>query len=383
MFFSFSIPVENIIVLPIFGTLSRFFGILMIPVFLFYLLKVGKVRKIISFHILLLVFCIWMSISFFWSSDQLYGYVCIKTMIQILLMLYIMWLLPHEKDIFISITSSYLLGCFFAAINIISDYILNQNAIYYRSTLEGFDPNDIALIISTGISIAWYLSFKFRGVLKIIALSYIPISFLSIFLTASRGGILSTIPTLFFIGLSFKKCEYITKFFLVLLLIISVISIISIVPEWIFDRYFGIGSEISTGTISLRTMIWDSGLSIFQEEPFRGIGIGSFKRSVGRLFGFLVAPHSAYIQILVETGIIGFILFVIVIFQLLWKIRYLSFLEKYFSYSLFLTLAVGISALSWAFKKGTWFIFGLIVFFSYCNLNENKSKFPYDRRVSK
>mgnify|MGYP006201837511 FL=1 len=73
-------------------------------------------------------------------------------------------------------------------------------------------------------------------------------------------------------------------------------------------------------SISVRSELITSGLNIFYTFPFFGAGPGYFVNS------FAVASHNSYIQLLAETGIIGFLSYVSIIMVplLFWKKEVLS-----------------------------------------------------------
>src|SRR5699024_7296327 len=69
------------------------------------------------------------------------------------------------------------------------------------------------------------------------------------------------------------------------------------------------GEDVTSG----RTILYEKALNLFYENPILGIGWKEFKQLT---YGLLSStsgshPHNIYIQLLVELGIIGFLLFVI------------------------------------------------------------------------
>ena len=78
--------------------------------------------------------------------------------------------------------------------------------------------------------------------------------------------------------------------------------------------------DISSG----RTMLWSRAFSLFKEHPVFGIGWGNFRNHLTDTFnvfndGQLSNAHNNYLQLLCETGIVGFLLFVIPLFYILYR----------------------------------------------------------------
>lgn len=79
-----------------------------------------------------------------------------------------------------------------------------------------------------------------------------------------------------------------------------------------------------------RTFIWQYALSLWHDQPLTGFGLNGFWTDSNRYYAYkrlhgwvLDNYHNGYVAIIVETGAIGFILFMIVSFQLFSKLRYL------------------------------------------------------------
>jgi O-antigen ligase len=88
-----------------------------------------------------------------------------------------------------------------------------------------------------------------------------------------------------------------------------------ILPEKAIERIKGTTSE--TGQLDesseLRLVMWERGIDCFKKSPVVGIGYGVFRQMD---FGMaLHDTHNIYVKILAEQGIIGFILFFVVVFS--------------------------------------------------------------------
>jgi len=76
-----------------------------------------------------------------------------------------------------------------------------------------------------------------------------------------------------------------------------------------------------TDTVGVRYNLWRSGWNMWLDHPIKGVGIGMFINKVGPYIYQLEGPHlwrsvahNTYIQVLSETGIVGFLLFMALVY---------------------------------------------------------------------
>ncbi len=144
---------------------------------------------------------------------------------------------------------------------------------------------------------------------------------ISLIFGASRGGlaflVLNTMIALYFMDVSPRK----------ILTIIFVTGIIIAVAFLIIQNYFSeffqrsIALMAEKGLESGRYQLWGTTLKIIQDNPM-GIGLNeyNFAQMVSRYGGEVYAnPHNIYLQMMVQGGILGFIIASIVIIKILWQ----------------------------------------------------------------
>ncbi|MBL8013758.1 MAG: O-antigen ligase family protein, partial [Candidatus Omnitrophica bacterium] len=88
-----------------------------------------------------------------------------------------------------------------------------------------------------------------------------------------------------------------------------------VLPPQVIERIQGTTNQYGEldESSELRIVMWERGMELFKGSPIWGIGYGAFRRMD---FGTgLHDTHNIYVKILVEQGIIGFILFFVVIFS--------------------------------------------------------------------
>ncbi len=130
--------------------------------------------------------------------------------------------------------------------------------------------------------------------------------------TWSRGAWLGILLAMVLFMLIYSKKTLVVGFFGIL----AIPFLPFVLPQSILNRFMSIGNLGDTST-SYRVHIWEGTVSMLRDHFLGGIGIGGEVFSMVypkyALSGIENAPHShnLYLQILVETGILGLILFLV------------------------------------------------------------------------
>ena len=99
------------------------------------------------------------------------------------------------------------------------------------------------------------------------------------------------------------KAEKIKKVFDSILIAIAILAVV-LLPK--------INAFSSMDTMTNRYLLWGVAEKTFTKSPIIGNGIGSARSAINMRFGsWYVQPHSNYWQLLAETGLIGIILYYI------------------------------------------------------------------------
>jgi len=176
------------------------------------------------------------------------------------------------------------------------------------------DPNNLAALYLMGIAISVYYliinNFKEKKYIVILVLNSA-----ALFLTASRAGFLTLLLILTILVIYTiinNTTPKIIKMIFIILIFISLVYYLSIhiIPEESLERIFSIqGYTGEGGSGSIRLRLWSKARDMFLVKPFFGWGWG----------GHNLGLHNTFITLLIDTGIIGFILFIILFFILYFK----------------------------------------------------------------
>jgi O-antigen ligase/tetratricopeptide (TPR) repeat protein len=171
----------------------------------------------------------------------------------------------------------------------------------------------------------------------------------SIFLSLSRGGIVSlSLSVIVLIVLLMKRERRSSRVRLfVLVLAVIVLSVGWFGWKPLFERFETVGHA---GIQDLRFGIWKDSLEIIRDFPVAGTGFGSFAsiypkyRSIS-VEGLLEHAHNDYIELLAGGGIVGFVLFAWFISAVLFK-SYKAFSGRRERYSIYVFIGAAAGLVS-------------------------------------
>ena len=355
----FVIPWENIVVLEGLGTMGRATGILAAAFWVATVVVTGRFRKPHPFHLAVYLFVLWNIVSVFWTFDVTLTVRCIMTYSQLLILIYILWDLYTTPVALNAGLQAYVLGAYVSIGSTAFNYV-STGAGAGRFATTGFNENDLGLTLALGIPVAWHLALsesndRITQVLKIVNYGYVPAGILGVLLTASRGSLVSSLPSFFFIFASLTRLKLHLRVLLCAALVGALFALQPLVPASSFQRLSTTGTSIATGDLSGRVDIWSQGITVFSQHPFLGVGSGAFRAAIERGS----APHNVYLSVLVAVGIIGFGLFWIILVMAVYLAMRQPKWVSMFWLTLLSVLAIGIFGVNWEVRKPTWLFLGL------------------------
>ena len=362
----FTIPWQGIVVFPGFGTISRLIGFGSIGIALLLILSYKKISEIPIVIWLMLLFIVWNFLTYFWSIHPPRTFSRIITFTQLLAMVWLIWELCKTKKDGLLIMQAYILGAYVAITDMLLTYFTGQ-ADSFRIAATGFNPNWLAISLAVGIPIAWNLMFKFQSkILYVINMLYPPLALFCVILTASRGGLVAALVGSSIIPISFFLFGRNPKYGIAL----SIIVVLAFIPLFATDTFSNLEQNIARltettdmvleGRMTGREVIWEAGFKVLRENTVIGVGSGGFNQSIEPILGHARAAHNAYLAVLVDTGIIGFLLFITIIFLAIKPNISLPMDDRLFYVILSMTLLVGFIPANLEANKVTWLVFALL-----------------------
>jgi O-antigen ligase len=359
--FVFSMPWENLIVIPGVGAISRLFGMLALGLALVAAVVSGRIRRFHALHVLAVLFFFWTAVGLMLFQVDVKVPTKFYTYGQLVLVLWMIWELAPTRKRALGLLTAYILGAYVIAVNTIMVY-RTEVGVQRRFSAEEFDPNDLAMTLVLALPMAWYLGMTHRRpLIRWICRGYLPIGLLALVLTGSRGGMVAGLVGLMIVPFTMTKLSPGRLAAAVFIMGVSGALAVAYTPETVIQRLASTRGSIEAGTMGGRTTIWMAGARAFVRRPITGYGAGSFAPAVRPILGYPRVSHNSYLTVLVEQGIVGFLLYLGMFGAVLVAALRLPLLERRFALVLLATLAVAMLPLAWEDQKAAWFTLAAVL----------------------
>lgn len=363
--FVFSIPWEKTLFVPGFGTASKLAGVAA-----FFL---GMVSTIASQSLrrvnLVLAFAGalvgWILLTNLWTLDPPLTMVRSVTYLQLLAMLWLVWQLCRGEARQRRLMQAYICGSMVGATSTFLRYADNVQTYYRRYAATGFEPNDFGLVMALAIPMAGYLAVRSDRRRRWLYYAAILIEVTAVLLTASRTALLATFLAFGFLFLTLRGARRSHKMAVGVLTVLLLSSLVRLAPPASRNRLATIPKEVARGTLNKRTQIWKAGLKAFKSHLVLGVGAGAYPAAVRAWLPEPTVPgaknvaHNTFLSVLVECGVIGFALFILLLGSVALCIWQMPGTERLLWTFLLLVWVAGVSTLTWEQNKPTWLLFAL------------------------
>lgn len=285
------------------------------------------------------------------------------------LLFFIGYYLGKDLRFIYILTNIFMIGGLLVSIGGVIDLMINW---FYGRAATFYGKNVLWIEYLLFVLPLFITSSIFEQRLKIKLLAIIGLFFSSVcfFFSYSRGAWLSFILAAFILSIINKKSK---KLFLTLF--IATLFIILIIPSLRNRLLFG--DSLNPVRWGDRIPMWGVAFYIFKEHPVLGIGLGNYEKNIysyKTVHSFIeknhLHAHNIYLELLAETGIFGFVSFLLIIF-LFFKTAFANlklFKNPFFFSFVFSLLAIFILNLSYSgiligisMPALFWVIFGLSV----------------------
>lgn len=375
--FILTLPVEGTLRIPFFGRVSQAMGFVLAVVWIIAVTKRGGLRRLHIFHGALALFLLWSGLTLFWSVD---AHISIKgfiTQAQILGMLVIVWDVLRTRAQVEAALQAYVVGAYLAAAGIISTFVTSpepEYAAHRRYSLGTFEVDGIALILALGIPAAWYLAIHqgrwHQGlVMRLGNFAYLPAAAFAMALTGTRGAAVASIPSAIFVIWSIWRSTGRTRVVAATAIGVAAVLVIAFAPPELLGR-IGSAADNLTAAGDRSETIWTRSFQVFHENPIAGVGLDVHRQAVPIGFhitegvahsSFGKEAHNTLISILVETGLIGLLLFGGATFLLVREVARLRGPDARYWICQLAVIAIDSQTLSLEDSKAVWLFLGLAV----------------------
>jgi O-antigen ligase len=362
----FMIPWENSVIIAGLGTLTRVTGLFVAAFWVVTVLATGRFRKLHSFHLAAYLFVLWNAVSAFWSFGIEETIQRIKTYFQLVGLALILWDLYTTPATLAAGLQAYVLGACVSTGSTVANYLAG-NVVRGAVTTDryagaGLDANELALILALGIPVAWHLvtsagNGKKSYIMRLVNCVYIPAALFATLLTGSRMALFATAPAILFILGTFTRLKLSSRVLVFGALIGALFVLQPLAPQTSFDRLATTRTSIAAGDLGGRVEIWRQGIAVFLEHPLLGVGSGAFPTVVESS----TVAHNVFLSVLAEVGMIGFVLFVIVLVMAAYQAKRQPKWDSKLWLTILLVWAIGVSSLTWEHSKPTWLFLSLTV----------------------
>ena len=189
-----------------------------------------------------------------------------------------------------------------------------------RVTLMFTDPNAFAFFLT--ISVLFTFIRYYLGALDLQKLFFgaaIIVIMLTLAATFSRKSWLAIFLALGIVGLRFPRVLVEGALAAVGGVLVLFVSDTANFSEALWQRFMTLFIDPNV-SISERVVAWEVGMQLFHRSPLIGNGVGSFWTLSWRLGSPLLFPHSFYVYLLAEVGLVGLSLVIILAVHFAWAL---------------------------------------------------------------
>ncbi len=186
-------------------------------------------------------------------------------------------------------------------------------------TNAGGDPNALAITLVTALPLTVLLLSGATTKFRLFVLGMCALNVSTMVLTGSRTGFLCLLTLMVLFTITRKKALLIAP-----LMAILVLGIWVAMPTEYKSRYTTVENLKNDESYQNRIISWKSGLHMFEDYPLTGVGMGNFPYANGEKYWPIkngvrvwLQPHSLYVQMIAETGLLGAISWLIFLFSMI------------------------------------------------------------------
>jgi O-antigen ligase len=324
--FAFAIPWEYSLDLgePL-GNIARIAGLLLLLAAIPAVLQSGRLRTPGPMQWLVLAFYLWFCCTCFWSINSAVTLDKMRGYFQEMMVVWLVWEFAESAADLRALMRAAVAGSWLLALltlaNFASAEAVASDQIRFAAT--GQDPNDLARFLDLTFPLAALLvNSERRWPWRLLAAGYLPLGFIAVLLTASRGGFLAALVALAGSGLLlvYGHPKRVLAGAMALPPLAAVLWFT--VPHGTFERLATITDQLHHGDLNQRLNIWHAGWHAFVRAPFFGTGAGSFVSAAG--LAPIDTAHNTALSIAVNGGLVALFIATAIVAAAIWSITQTS-----------------------------------------------------------
>ena len=227
--------------------------------------------------------------------------------------------------------------------------LVNGGALLNQPYGHLYDNNELALAIAMLIPICWHCrELVKRQWVKLVLSMTVLLSSAAVILSNSRGASLALGAVFLSVILQSRR-----KLPVLILVVLAIGPTLYLVQGRYFARMATIKDYQNEESAATRVELWQVAIEMWQDYPIFGVGFGN--RNFAVMAGHylkrpnLTVAHNSYLQMLVDSGIIAFILYCSLLFgSIIWLKRSARFLKDRYPVLHHIPMALRVSLLGYA-----------------------------------
>lgn len=368
----FSIPFDQSVAVPGIGSLARLFGLLAAVAAVLTVIADRSIR-LKRLNLLLVVagaFVICNAVSVFWTIERAATFSMVLTYVQLWVMLWIFWQFTDSPRQAARFRLAYMLGALYTIGMVVTAFIQGAGiADTGRFTPLGTNANYTAQSIVLAIPMSLHAAASNRGWRRWAAIALFVGCVLGVALTGSRSGALVGMVSLLVSVFLIVPVKRAAKLLVIAAMAVVVVIVGLIIPEESRQRFLGTAEAVETADFTGREDIWRAGLALWSSRPAQGVGAGAFEAGVADATTGSKAAHNSLINLIVELGPLGPVLFILMFLAAAWPHLTRALPTKgdapgrlregaiaKLQIVLLMTLFLAQQPANWQYSRATWFI---------------------------
>ena len=308
--FVFAIPWEYSLDLgePL-GNVARIAGLLTLLAALPAILQSGRLRTPGAFPSITLALFLWFCCSYLWTVDPAATLIKIRAWFQEMMIVWLVWEFADTPADLQNLLRAAVAGSGVLAVLTLAAFrspeVIAAGQIRFAAT--GQDPNDLARFLDLGFPLAALLFESDRRLfVRALALGFLPVGLVAVFLTASREGLIAALIALAGSILILTRHHARRVIATVIVLPLFAALLFVIIPAGTLDRLASIPEQLQSGDLNQRLSIWAAGWRAFAHAPLIGSGAGSFVTASH--LAPIDTAHNTALSVVVSGGLVALFL---------------------------------------------------------------------------